>query len=281
MGDRLVDLSPAGQGQAEAVVGDRVFCRAGHRAGPQRLAVAPKGRLPPRTAHQDRHHQHRRNAAHPTAIAAKTGRRPRLPRPRRCTVQSAASRYSGRPSPALPPAPARSPAPASPDTTANRRADTGTAAARPATPREMAASTSTAPATFQAGRRGSWMGIQHRQTRRAKELAQIGNVRDHGIADPPGQGTASIGCNGLALGQERRHAGSGRQGSSGIFSTSQRSSAGKRPWPHSAGRHRSGRLPAIAIAQAASSPTAAAQREASPASAWPSAPGQTAAPPAR
>ena len=41
MGDGLVELSAASQGDAEVVVGQGILRGTGHRVGPERLAIAP------------------------------------------------------------------------------------------------------------------------------------------------------------------------------------------------------------------------------------------------
>ena len=108
MGDGRIDLPAAGQGVAEVVVGPgevgldfqgllnmgdglvepahgparampRLLWAMEFRevqakvVGPQRLAVTPIRRLPPRTSHQHRHDQRRCGAAHPATIGPRRG----------------------------------------------------------------------------------------------------------------------------------------------------------------------------------------------------------------
>ena len=57
--------------------------------------------------------------------------------------------------------------------------------------------------------------IEHGKPQRVEELAHVGNVRNQGVADPPGQGDARFIFMASRLGQDRRHGSRRRQDKQG------------------------------------------------------------------
>ena len=84
------------QDRAQIVVGQAVSRGAGQSVPPQGIAVAPGGRLTPRSGRQDRHHKGDKRRRKSSGDWAKTRPSGRRPKSTQCTARSGASTCSGR-----------------------------------------------------------------------------------------------------------------------------------------------------------------------------------------
>ncbi len=214
MGDGLVDLSAAGQGVAEVVVGERILRGTGQRVGPQRLAVAPVPRLLPGADHQPCHHQCRDGRERPTTIRPSAGHVRGAPGKRHVEpdlrqirvavghrlvahLHQSDHRHQGPKVPEPAEEQVRALPPCHEDGRGNRQqhGDRGS--------------------HFQGRRRVLGKRIEDCQPGRVEHFPEVGDVSHRGVGDSPGKGHLLQGFHGVALGGERYHARSRSQNEQG------------------------------------------------------------------
>ena len=202
MCDRFVVASLVVQEDTKIVFGNAIVRRAIQSAGPQGLAVAPKGRLPPRASHQGRQRQRGSHSARPGTAGPVSNQA--FCRPRQGNYQADlrqvrvavgvrlqphldhpdhGQQHAHVPEPAH--QQVRTPPPQGHDDSTDRRQNQQR---RRNLPRRQIEAR---------------MRIQHRQAGRPKRLRQVNNIGYDGIAQPPSQRHLFRRRNRVTLGPKR------------------------------------------------------------------------------